>query len=345
MWKRLLVIVVAIGLLFLALKGIQLHETLDILKNASWAPCFLALFILVVMTYLRGVRWSYLLAMQGYHYSAWNCFLVYMVSMFWGNVTPGRAGDFVKVLYLKKDLKAPVGSGMASVLVDRVLDLYLLLVMGGLGLWINPMPTDPDSINMIKAVKIFFLILLLISLLAFNKKIGGLLLKAAFQRLMKQEHREKTDKLFEDFHKGMGAFYKSTIFIPVFLSVVSYALIFGASLLMAQSIGLNINIFYLTFTISIVNIVSLLTLFGLGTRDLACQKLLGLVSIKPEAAEAFSLLIFFFATAAFTLVCFLFSFLKPIPLEGFSTEKGNTRLYSNRKKILSTKPRKPKKKR
>ncbi len=61
---------------------------------------------------------------------------------------------------------------------------------------------------MILAVKVFFVILVVVTLLAFNKKIGGVILKAAFQRLMKQEHRDKTDELFEDFHKGMEAFYK-----------------------------------------------------------------------------------------------------------------------------------------
>jgi len=318
MWKRLLVIVVAIGLLALSLKGVKLHETLEILKGANWLLCFLALVILVFMTYLRGVRWSYLLKMQGYQYSAWNCFLVYMVSMFWGNVTPGRAGDFVKVLYAKQDVKAPIGSGMASVLVDRVLDLYLLLVMGGLGLWINPMPTDPDSVNMIKAVKYLFVILLLISLLAFNKKIGGFLLKIASRAMMKQAHQEKTDKIFGDFHKGMESFYRPAMIWPVVLSIIAYALIYWSCQLLAQSIGLNINIYYITFTISVVNIVSLLTLFGLGTRDLAIQKLLGLISISREPAEAFSLLIFFFATALFTLICFLFSFLKPLPIGGLS---------------------------
>lgn len=345
MWKRFLVIAAALGLLFLALKGIQLHETLDILRNADWMLCFFAVAILVGMTYLRGVRWSYLLKMQGYRYSAWDCFVVYMISMFWGNVTPGRAGDFVKILYLKKDVKASVGSGMANILADRVLDLYLLLIMGGLGLWINPMPTDPDSANMVKAVKIFFLVLLLLSLLVFNKKVGGLFLKAAFQRLMKQEHREKTDELFEDFHEGMASFYKPAILIPVLLSAAAYAFIFWSCQLLAQSIGLNINIFYMTFTISIVNIVSLLTLFGLGTRDLACQKLLGLIAIKPEAAEAFSLLIFFFATALFTLVCFLFSLLKPVPLENLSGTAENKISTLRHKKNSPAKRKKPKKKR
>lgn len=340
MWKRLAVIFLAVGLMAWALKGVKLHETLDILKGANWMLCFLVLVILVVMTYLRGVRWSYLLKMQGYDYSAWNCFLVYMVSMFWGNITPGRAGDFVKVLYLKQDVKVPIGSGMASVLVDRVLDLYLLLVMGGLGLWINPMPTDPDSVNIIKAVKYLFLVLLLISLLAFNKKIGGFLLKIASQSMMKQAHREKTDKIFEDFHNGMESFYKPAIVWPVVLSVIAYAMIFWSCQLLAQSIGLNISIFYNTFTISVVNIVSLFTLFGLGTRDLVIQKFLGLVSIPREPAEAYSLLIFFFSFALFTLVCFLLSFLKPLPIGGVSGA-GETSSSSKKKAPSVSRGKKP----
>ncbi len=62
--------------------------------------------------------------------------------LYLGNLTPGRAGDFAKVFYLKQDLKLSTGKGITSVLVDRVFDLYLLLVLGGLGILLNPMPTD-----------------------------------------------------------------------------------------------------------------------------------------------------------------------------------------------------------
>lgn len=133
MWKRLLVIAIGIGLFVLALIKIDIPKTLEILKQTNWWFCTLSLLVLILAIYLRALRWRYLLKMQGYVYSAWNSFLVYMSSMYWGNITPGRAGDFVKVLYLKEDLDLPMGKSMASVLVDRVLDLYLLLILGSWG--------------------------------------------------------------------------------------------------------------------------------------------------------------------------------------------------------------------
>jgi glycosyltransferase 2 family protein len=315
MWKRILIIVIGIALFLLVLLSIDRQKTWEILEQADWKLCLLSLAVFVLMIYIKGIRWSYLLKMQGYHYSVWNCFLVYMASMYWGNITPGRAGDFVKVLYLKEDLKLPTGLGMANVLVDRVLDLYLLLVLGGLGILVNPMPADPASVKMVLAVKVFFVILVIVTFLAFSKKIGGILLKAAFQRLMKQEHREKTDKLFEDFHEGMAAFYKPAFLVPILLSFLAYAAAFGGCFLLAQSIHLNVSIFYLIFSISVVNIVSLLSFMGLGTRDVALQKLFGLVSITKEPAEAYSLLLFFVGTALFTLICFFPTLWKPVRLK------------------------------
>ena len=215
---------------------------------------------------------------------------------------------------MNKDLGFSTGKSMASVLVDRVFDLYLLLILGGLGIMMNPMPVDPATQNMVLAVKWFFVLLLLVSLLAFNKKIGGLILKAAFQRLMKREHRDKTSRLFEDFHRGMDSFYKPSILYPVVLSLVSYVIFFGGSYLIALAMQLHINILYLSFCISVVNIVSLVTFLGMGTRETALGILFGLVSLSKDQAFVFSLLLLFTGVILFSLLgLFCFS-LKPMPI-------------------------------
>ncbi len=319
---------VVIGILLFVLVirmwKISLSDTLDMLRHSDWRLLLAALLTYLAMVYVKGIRWSYLLRMQGAAYSIWNCFLIYMGTLYLGNVTPGRVGDFAKVFYLKKDLGFSVSRGMASVLVDRVFDLYLLLVLGGLGILINPMPEDPASAKMVLAVKVFFAILVLITLLAFNKKIGGMLLKAAFQRLMKQEHRDKTDRMYEEFHTGMAAFYKPAILVPVFLSVVSYGFFFWGCYMLAQSFGLGINVFYLSFCVSIVNIVSLLTLLGMGTRETALVILFGLAHLTPDQAMTYSLLLLLIGVILFSvlgLVCFT---LKPIQLGNFSAPSNDS---------------------
>jgi hypothetical protein len=298
MWKRLLPVLAGLVLFAIVFRHVDWTKTWEYLRTADLFLCLAALACYLVMIYFKGIRWSYLIRMQGARYSVWDCFLVYMSTLALGNLTPGRAGDFAKVFFLNKDLKFSSGTSMASVLVDRVFDLYLLLILGCAGILIYPMPLDA---NLIKAVWFFFGILVLVTVLAFNQRVGGVLLKAIFQRLMKQEHKQKTDRLFGDFHKGMESFYRPAIAYPVFLSVIAYVFFFGGCYLLAMSIHLPINVLYLTFCVSVVNIVSLVTFLGLGTRDAALIILFKLVGFQDQA-EAYSMLLFFVGVILFSLV-------------------------------------------
>ena len=58
-----------------------------------------------------------------------------MSSIYIGFVTPGRLGEFVKAVYLKSDKGLSLSKGMSSVLVDRLFDLYLLIILGLIGIW------------------------------------------------------------------------------------------------------------------------------------------------------------------------------------------------------------------
>jgi uncharacterized membrane protein YbhN (UPF0104 family) len=99
----------------------------------------------------------------------------------------------------------------------------------------------------------------------------------------------------------MESFYRPAIAYPVFLSVIAYVFFFGGCYLLAMSIHLPINVLYLTFCVSVVNIVSLVTFLGLGTRDAALIILFKLVGFQDQA-EAYSMLLFFVGVILFSLV-------------------------------------------
>jgi hypothetical protein len=348
--KKYLPIVIGLGLFGFILYKIDINSTWAILKQADLGLCLVCLLTFLVMVYLKGIRWSYLLKMQGQAYSVWNCFLIYMGSLFWGNVTPGRVGDFIKIFYLQEDLKLPMGKAMPSVLVDRVFDLYILLVLGGAGLLVNPMPVDPDAQKLVLAVKVFFLILIAVSFLAFNQRIGGVLLKKVFQRVMKQEHKEATGKAFEEFHKGLACYYKPALAIPILLTTASYLVYFWGCEMLAHSIGLPLGYAYIAFCISVVNIVSLVTFLGMGTREGALILLFGLVSLSREQAVAYSMLILFVGSILFSLLGFFCYLLKPIQLKGIFkkeiSKKNSSKTLKTRKKklLLTAKTRSPRRK-
>ncbi|HTA77869.1 MAG TPA: lysylphosphatidylglycerol synthase transmembrane domain-containing protein [bacterium] len=310
MLKRAVPFLLAVLCLIPLVLTVNWGQTITCLKSTDPFWCLAGLGCLLVMIYIKGIRWSFLLKMQGSAYSVWNCFLIYMSTLMMGNFTPGRAGDFAKILYLQKDLKFSLGKSMTSTLVDRVFDLYILLILGCVGILTYPMPLDP---NLIKAVWAFFVVLIVVTLLAFNQKIGGALLKAVFQRMMKQEHKNKTDVIFNDFHKGMDAFYQPVIFYPVFLTLCSYTAFFTGCYFFALALNVHVSILYQTFVVSVANIVSLLSFLGVGTRDGAVYILYKLVGLQDQA-EAFSMLFFFVGVIVFSLIGLGCFYLKPIEL-------------------------------
>ena len=83
-----------------------------------------ALLFIPLMIAVKAMRWRLLLQAQGVEYPLGKCIEVYSIGIFWGIVTPGRLGDFVKVLYLKRH-GLNVLHGLFSVVGDRLFDFVL----------------------------------------------------------------------------------------------------------------------------------------------------------------------------------------------------------------------------
>jgi hypothetical protein len=269
----------------------------------------LSFLLILLMVYLKGVRWSYLLKMQGVSYPIWDSYLIYMGSLFWGTVTPGRVGDFMKVLYLKRDRAMSMGKGMSSVLVDRVFDLYILLILGCMGLLLHPLPDNP---NLVKGVWIFFGILVMVTVLAFHKKTGEWLVKTVFQKALGDKLHGHADQAFRDFHQGMESFYRPSLLWPVLLTATSYVLFFTGCWFMALALNIEIGPYYLAFCIAVVNIVSLVSFAGVGTREAALLLLFGLEGIAKSQAMAFDTVFVFVGTVLICCLGFLAYLAKPV---------------------------------
>jgi uncharacterized protein (TIRG00374 family) len=288
------------------------NEIWSYLQKADLGLVALALLLVLVMVFLKGVRWSYLLKMQGVSYPIWDSSLIYLGSLFWGTVTPGRVGDFMKVLYLKRDRAMSIGKGMSSVLVDRVFDLYILLILGCAGLLLHPLPDNP---NLVRGVWVFFGILVLATVLAFHKKTGEWLMRRVFQKALGDKLRGHADQAFRDFHQGMESFYRPSLLWPALLTVTSYVLFFAGCWFMALALNIEIGPYYLAFCIAVVNIVSLVSFAGVGTREGALLLLFGLEHFSQSQAMAYDAVFFFVGTILVCALGFLAYLTKPVKFE------------------------------
>lgn len=119
----------ALGLLFwLYQKGVL---NLEILARLFHPTLIIgAMLVLTLSFYFATWRWQLLLSVQKLNLSRVECFKLNLIGLFFNYVMPGGVGgDVVKGYYIVKDHpKNRMGAGM-SVLLDRVMGLYAMLIL------------------------------------------------------------------------------------------------------------------------------------------------------------------------------------------------------------------------
>lgn len=166
----------ALGLLvWLYQKGVL---DLNILKRL-FTPglIFVSIGALVLNFYFATWRWQLLLQVQKLTLSRWECFKLNLVGLFFNYVMPGGVGgDVVKAFYIVKDHPSNrMGAGM-SVLLDRVMGLYAMLLMAIVSLLINfkEVSLSPQLLMITKSCIAIFILFTLGLMAAFSKKFRAL---------------------------------------------------------------------------------------------------------------------------------------------------------------------------
>jgi len=250
-----------------------------------------AMLLYPVLIMLKAWRWQMLLHRQRIDYGLAPAFVVYNSSLAVGYATPGRLGEFVKALYLRQDAGIPLGQGLSSMLVDRLLDLFLLLITAGVGVSVFSLPGGLSSL----AVATLLLVALgplLILVPAARRRVIALLTRT-LSVLSPERYEQETRLGLGDFQQGLEQLLGVQLLIPVGITLLAYGLFYFQCYLTALALGLPISYAYSAFCVSLASLLSLLpiSVSGLGVRDATFIALLVPLAITAEMAIGYSLLI------------------------------------------------------
>ena len=239
--------------------------------------------------FLRSWRWQFLLKMQGITYPLRQAFLACLSGFYLGLATPGRLGEFAKVLYLTDDKELPFGKAFSSVLVDRLFDIYLLVIVGGFGLISFSLLGET-----ILAV-IVLLLLLAISLLILSRRIGQRLIGVVYKAKILSRFKGRIDTSVDQFYWGVERLTGRKLVFPLLLTLAAYATLFSQCYLLALSLNLPLSFFYVAICMAVATLVALIpvSVCGIGTRDITLIALFSLQGIAYESALSYSLLVLF----------------------------------------------------
>ena len=108
---------------------------IDLLHLADGYLVAIAIGLNLPLVALKAVRWCWLLQGQGISYGIGRATVAYFSSIFLGLLTPGRLGEFVKMLHVSQDCGISTGRAFSSVLADRLCDFYFLSLVGVMAVW------------------------------------------------------------------------------------------------------------------------------------------------------------------------------------------------------------------
>jgi len=302
------------GLVLLAyiLSRIDWIQFGQVIKNAEIGWIIGALFLNIPALWLKSTRWKTLLSSQGKKISNKEAFLYYLSATFLGVITPGRLGEFAKAIYLKQYGITTISYGFSSVLADRLWDLFLLVLLGLLGLIIlHPFPRGA----FLGWVGLFLLILIIFFLffLKRTEKISSYFYRKFLFSRISGIAKESAGQ----FKQGLKLIWGKKIWQSVFLTSSAYALFFLQCYFIAKGLLLPLSYFKIIPVMAMVNLFSFLpvSISGLGTRDAALLFLLGQQGISYEPIMAFSMGILFVFYAGGGLIGMIAWFLRPIELK------------------------------
>ena len=120
-------------LIGLVLFGYVVH-TLDMdavmamVGQARWPYLLCGMAVMLLFLWAKAFRHYWILRSQGIDIPPGRVMGIFFRSAFWGFVSPGRVGEFSKVLYLD-DYVDSKGKSIANVFIDRILDLLCILLI------------------------------------------------------------------------------------------------------------------------------------------------------------------------------------------------------------------------
>ncbi|MCC7072490.1 MAG: flippase-like domain-containing protein [Deltaproteobacteria bacterium] len=132
-WWRRALLLVGFASAAWVLTRLDLAAMMDALARVSLTSIVAATAAMWLNMALKAVRWQRMLRHRGADVPASLTAPVFFEAMLWGSLTIGRAGELFRVTPLV-DRGVPLRVALASVLLDRALDLGFLVVVGAAAL-------------------------------------------------------------------------------------------------------------------------------------------------------------------------------------------------------------------
>ena len=285
-WRRWLVRAIGPAILLVLLSRLDLGATWSTLAGARWPLFVVALIAFVPTLVLRALRWKLLARDLSTDMGLPRAVSVYAYAILIGTVTPGRVGEFIKVVHLRKG-GAAFGAAFFATFLDRLLDVAFLVLVGAGALSMLFMPGRSTAWLVAGVLAAFVL------LGVFTRGPGAALVTRVIERAVPRPVRVRTGETFDSFRQGFVELSLARLALYFVLTLGAWSLNYYAVFLLGEALALDIGYLDMASMAAVCSLVTLVpvSVLGVGTRDITLVAMLAGHDVSEPRAIALSTLI------------------------------------------------------
>lgn len=295
--------------MFWAVRTVGAANLVSALRKADPTLVLPAALVALPFIYVKGWRWSRILAGLDVELSVRDAFGLYAIGIWAGQVTPGQAGDFLKAWYLRAR-GVELARALVSSLLDRLFDLAAVFALGAVGLVAYTGGGRGTAIALVGLLGVC--VALAAAMTSGWRRLGGRLVERfAPPRVHARLRANRTLQALTAVR--LEPRHLSGVLALTGLSwIISLARVYLCFL----AVGIKLPVSDYLVAAAVATLAGLVTLGGIGTRDAAMLALLGPASAYHYAggmvvAASFLILVLNFSNIVPGLLLWL---REPIPL-------------------------------
>jgi uncharacterized protein (TIRG00374 family) len=287
-------IVISVVCIWVSMRDVRLVEVWSALRQANYLGFVGVMGLTLLGFWIRAVRWRSLIAAPR-RLSTDSLFSATMIGFMANNVLPFRLGEFVRPWALARRERLSKTTLLATVVVERAVDMLTLLGILGLALLVHPLSASTEAGRMTRRGA-GVLVLACITLTAFvivlewsPKLAHGVI--GWMTRPLPEKLRERVTATLNHFFEGLGLFRDLPRVAWVFLlSFVMFGVYAVALSICMWALGIDVPWYggLIMLVITAIGIMVPAAPGYVGTLNLACIAGLALFHVGKHLAVPFS---------------------------------------------------------
>ncbi len=249
----LLGIPASILLLYFAVRRVDINQTIIILLETNYIYLFPAMLAVAMDISLRALRWKVLLSpLKKCRYR--NILSITFIGFFANNILPMRAGELVRLFMLGEKEKISKSSTIATLILERILDVVAILLILSATFFIFPYPE-----NIKKVCFIVFFIFISVTVFFYGLmffKANTLKLLNIILKILPFKIKSKIEHILESFIDGLEILKKTPhLFLTIIISLLVWLMNATVFFLIAR--GMNIQAIHFSGAIFMTAVIAL----------------------------------------------------------------------------------------